>query len=57
MGAWDAALGRALEAWRELVRDPGAIPDGPTAGAIVGAAAALLPYVVAELRADGPEGQ
>jgi len=41
-----------------MIGDPYAVPDPATAAVLVAAAASLLPYVSAELRAlgDGPDG-
>ncbi len=55
MGAWDAAVSRAVGEWRAMIGDPYAVPDPMTAAVLVGAAAGLMPWVMAELRAlDGP---
>ena len=49
VGAWDLAVRRAYDAWRDLA--PAGDPSGEAAAGIVVAAAGILPYVVAELRA------
>ncbi len=56
VGAWDVAVRRARDAWRDLGGDPpGSEEPGHAAAraaAILSAAVGLMPWVVAELR-DG----